>query len=429
MKFETKAIHSGLKCDPSHGSVITPIHQTSGFQFPSTESAADRFMLEEMGQIYTRVGNPTVDQFEARMTELDGGVGAVAVSSGMTAAAYTVMNICKAGDNFVTSPNLYGGVSNLFKNILKDYGIEARFVDHSDPENFRRATDENTRLYWGETLPNPKLNVFPIHEVAKIANEVGVPLAIDNTCATPALCRPFEHGAHIAVYSATKYICGHGTTIGGIIVDSGKFDWAKHADRFPMISRPDPSLHGMKWIDKFGEMAYILKLRATMIRDFGGCLAPMNAFLLSQGLETLSLRMEKHCENAKAVAEYLSNHPKVNFVNYPTVNGGDTEKWATELMGGMYGPMVGVDVKGGTKAGQDFVTGLKMFYHVANIGDTRSMAIHPASTTHSQIPAEDRVKAGITDGYVRLCIGIEHIDDILADLEQTLEKVQVSEAA
>lgn len=424
MHFETKAIHSGQKYDPTTGSAITPIHQNVSFQFESAEQAADRFSLDEFGQIYTRMGNPTVDQFEARMAELDGGVGALGLASGMTAIAYAIMNICKAGDNFVTSRNLYGGVSNLFMNIFKDYGIEARFVDHNDPVNFKNAMDDKTKLFFGEVLPNPRLNIFPIEAVAKVAKEVGVPLIVDNTCATPALCRPIEQGADIVVYSATKYLGGHANAMAGMVVDSGHFDWSQYPDRFPMMTQPDPSLHGIEWIKKFGKLAYIVKLRATMLRDFGGCLAPMNAYLMNQGLETLSLRMEKHCQNAKKVAEFLQNHPKVNATVYPSLATDGTKELAEKQFdGGHYGAMVGMDVKGGTEAGKKVVECLKMFYHVAHIGDVRSMAIHPASTTHSQIPTQEREKAGITDGYVRLCIGIEHADDIIADLSQALDQI------
>lgn len=424
MHFETKAIHSGQKCDPTSRSSITPIHQNVSFQFETAEQASNLFSLDEFGQIYTRMGNPTVDQFEARMAELDGGVGALGLASGMTAIAYAIMNICKTGDNFVTSRNLYGGVSNLFMNIFKDYGIEARFVDHDDPENFKKAMDDKTKLFFGEVLPNPRLNIFPIEAVSKVAKEVGVPLMVDNTCATPALCRPIEHGADIVVYSATKYLGGHANAMAGMVVDSGNFDWSKNPDRFPMMNQPDPSLHGIEWIKKFGQLAYIVKLRATMLRDFGGCLAPMNAYLMNQGLETLSLRMEKHCENAKIVGEFLQNHPKVQGVVYPSLaTDGSKELAEKQFDNNSYGAMIGMDVKGGTEAGKKVVESLKMFYHVAHIGDVRSMAIHPASTTHSQIPTEDRLKAGITDGYVRLCIGIEHADDIIADLSQALDQI------
>ena len=279
MRLETKAIHAGTKSDPGHGSVVTPIHQTAGYEFPSAESAAKRFLLEEFGQIYSRMGNPTVDQFEARMTALHDGVASLATASGMTAASYAIMNICRAGDNFVTSRHLYGGVSNLFANILYDFGIEARFVDdHTNPDEFKRLADEKTRLFWGETLPNPSLETFPIADIAKAADEIGVPLVVDNTCAPPPVCNPFDHGAHLAIYSATKYIGGHGNAIGGVVIDSGKFDWSKDKERFHMLNKPDASLHGLVWTEKFGEMAYMLKLRATMMRDFGGCLAPMNAF-------------------------------------------------------------------------------------------------------------------------------------------------------
>lgn len=420
-KFETLAIHSGHEVDKIHGSVVNPVCQTAGYIFPSTDSASKRFALEEEGQIYSRVSNPTVDAFEAKMAVLDGGIAAVATASGMTAITYAVMNICRAGDNIVSSPNLYGGVSNLFKNILKDYGIEVRFVEHDDPENFRKAADDNTRLFWGETIPNPKLNVFPIHEVSKIGDEMGIPLMIDNTCATPVMCKALEQGAHIAVYSATKYIGGHGNAIGGVVVDSGRFDWA--TSRFPMLNEPDASYHGIVWADKFKEAAFITKYRATMLRDMGGCMAPMNAFLFNQGLETLSLRMERHCENAFKLAKHLEGHPKVNAVVYPGLAEGNTKKWADMLLSGMYGGMLGVDVKGGTEAGQKVVESLKVFKHVANIGDTRSMAIHPASTTHAQVPQAERMSGGITDGYLRVCVGIEHVEDLIADWDNALAQI------
>ena len=427
---QTKAIHAGQRFDPTTGSVITPIHQTAAYQFDDARHAESLFMLQgvEDGQhqnIYSRMGNPTVDQFEARITALDCGLGAVGFGSGMAAITAAVLNVCRQGDNFVASQNLYGGVSNLFRNIFKNFGIECRIVDHSDPENFRLAADDKTRLFWGETLPNPRLNVFPIGEVAKIGDEMGIPLFIDNTCATPALCRPFEHGAHVAVYSATKYLCGHGTSIGGVVVDSGKFDWEAAGARLPMLNEPDPSLHGINWAGKFGQMGYLAKLRVTMLRDLGATLAPLEAFLFTTGLETLHLRMAKHCENASKVAGFLANHPKVNNVQYPELAEGNTRRWADQYMGGQYGGMVGLDVKGGIKGGQTVAENLKLFYHVANIGDVRSMAIHPASTTHSQVPSEMRAQSGITDGYVRLCIGIEDANDIIADLDQALSKVAV----
>ena len=424
---ETIAIHAGQKCDPSTGSIIMPIHQTAAFQFDDAAHAEGVFLLKELkdGQhenIYTRVGNPTVTQFEKRITALESGKGAVAFASGMAAIAAAVLNVCRVGDNFVASRNLYGGVSNLFQNIFADFGIECRMVDHDDPENFRKAADDKTRLFWGETLPNPRLNVFPIGEVAKIADEMGLPLMIDNTCATTALCRPFEHGAHVVVHSATKYICGHGSTIGGVVVDSGKYDWK--SKNIPMMTRPDPSMHGISWADKFGDLGYLIKMRVTQLRDMGASLAPMNAFLLTQGLETMHMRMDKHCENASKVARFLANHPKVNNVFYPGLDQGDTKRWADAYMGGRYGGMVGVDVKGGVEGGKTVSSNLQLFYHVANIGDVRSMAIHPASTTHSQVPQDMREKAGITDGFVRLCVGTENADDLIADLDQALNKIK-----
>lgn len=425
---ETLAIHAGQRFDPTTGSIITPIHQTAAFQFDDAAHAEGIFLLKDLkeGQhnnVYSRMGNPTVTQFESRITTLEGGIGAVAFGSGMAAIAAAVLNVCRVGDNFVASRNLYGGVSNLFQNIFADFGIECRLVDHDDPENFRKAADDKTRLFWGETLPNPRLNVFPIGEVAKIADDMGLPLMIDNTCATTALCRPFDFGAHVVVHSATKYICGHGSTIGGVVVDSGKYDWTNK--NVPMMTRPDPSMHGMNWAEKFGKMGYLVKLRVTQLRDMGASLAPMNAFLLTQGLETLHLRMERHCENASKVARFLANHPKVNFVSYPELDTGNTKRWADAYMGGRYGGMVGVDVKGGVPGGQTVSGNLKLFYHVANIGDVRSMAIHPASTTHSQVPQDLREKAGITDGYVRLCIGTENCDDLIADLDQALNKIKL----
>ncbi len=420
-RLETVAIHGSQTADACSNSLVFPICQTSAFTFDSAEQAANLFMLEESGDIYSRMGNPTVGQFEEKMTALDNGVGAVATASGMTAISYAIINLCRQGDNFIASPDLYGGVSSLFKNIFSNFGIEARFVDHNDPENFRKACDEKTRLFFGETLPNPRLNIFPIQEIADIAEQVGLPLIIDNTCATPALCRPFEHGAHITVYSATKYICGHGSSIGGIVVDGGRFVFKKHAKRFPLLNEPDASYHGIIWSDKFGEDAYITKLRATILRDLGGCLAPLNAFLFSQGLETLSLRMQQHCKNAALVANFLQKHPQVQRVRYPGLLEGKQKEWADKYLQGNFGGMVGVDIKGGKESAKEFVENLRLFQHVANIGDARSLVIHPASTTHSQISQEVREQGGITDGYVRLCVGIEHIDDILNDLEKALQ--------
>ena len=416
MKFETNAIHAGLS-ENKTDCVVNPIAQTAGFHFESTEQAANAFALKENVNIYSRMNNPTVNEFESRMAALDGGVGALALSSGMTAVLYTILNVCKAGDNFVTSPNLYGGVSMLFHN-LAELGIEARFVEHDDPQNFGVAADSRTKLFFGEVLPNPKLNVFPIEEVAKIGEGMGIPLAVDNTCATPYICKPFDFGAHITVYSTTKYLCGHGTSIGGCVVDSGKFDWDR--ERFDTMTAPNKSYNGMIWARDFGDAGFITKMRAVGLRDMGGCMAPMNAFLTAQGLETLALRMDRHCDNALAVAEYLYNHPKVKSVRYPGISDGMERERADKYLNGKFGGMVGVEVEGGMVGGKAFVDKLELFGHMANIGDVRSMVIHPASTTHVQVPLDERECGGITDGYVRVCVGIEHIDDLLLDLSQAL---------
>ncbi len=422
---ETIALHAGYRADPTTNSVAVPIYQTTSYTFNSAEHASNLFALKELGNIYTRIMNPTTAVLEERIAALEGGVAALALASGQAASLFAVQNICHAGDNFVCSTDIYGGTWNLFANTLKTMGIEARFVDPTDPENFRRATDAKTRCYYGEVLPNPKLAVFPIAEVAKIGNELGVPLIMDNT-ASPVLCRPIEHGAAITMLSTTKYIGGHGTSIGGMIVDSGKFDWEKHAARFPMLNTPDASYHGAVWtqaVKPLGPIAYILKARVTLLRDVGAALSPFNAFMLIQGLETLALRMRAHCENAMAVAAYLAKHPKVAHVIHPSVQTGEQKRRADAYLKGGYGALLGFELKSGAEAGRKFIDALKMFYHVANIGDARSLAIHPATTTHSQLTPEEQLKSGVTPGYVRLAIGIEHIDDIIADLDQALSKV------
>ena len=419
---QTIALHAGFRADPSSGSVAVPIHQTTSFQFPDVESACARFALQEMGPIYTRIGNPTTDVLEQRMAALEGGAAALAVSSGQAATAFSVQNICGMGDNIVVSTNVYGGTWNLFANTLKNFGIEARFVDPVDPENFRKATDDRTRAYYAETLPNPKLNVFPIREVANIGEEMGVPLIMDNTAA-PIICKPIEHGAHIVVYSTTKYIGGHGTSIGGMLIDSGRFDWEKHASRFPMLTTPDPSYHGAVWTEAtkpLGPVAYIIKARVTMLRDFGSSMSPFNAFQFIQGLETLNLRMREHCTNASTVAEHLSTHKAVSKVIHPSQTTGEIRRRADTYLDGGFGGMVGFELNGGQEAGLRFIDALKMIYHVANIGDARSLAIHPATSTHSQLTREEQEATGVTPGYIRLSVGIEHIDDILADLDQAL---------
>ena len=375
-----------------------------------------------MGNIYTRIMNPTAAVLEERVAALEGGVAGLAVASGQAASLFAVQNITHAGDNFVASTDLYGGTWNLFQNTMSTMGIEVRFVDPADPENFRRATDARTRCYYAETLPNPKLEVFPIAEVAKIGRELGVPLIMDNTAA-PVLCKPIEHGAAIVLHSTTKYIGGHGTSIGGVLVDGGNFDWEKHADRFPMLNQPDPSYHGAVWtqaVKPLGPIAYIIKARVTLLRDVGAAMSPFNAFMFIQGLETLPLRMREHCANAAKVAKYLSGHSKVTRVIYPGLMTGEARRRADAYLKGGYGGLVGFELAGGRPAGERFINALKMLYHVANIGDSRSLAIHPASTTHSQLTPEEQLKTGVSDGYVRLSVGIEYIDDIVADLDQAL---------
>ena len=419
---ETIVLHASYRSDPATTAVAVPIYQTTSYQFHSTQHAADLFALKELGNIYTRIMNPTQAVLEERIAALEGGVAALAVASGQAASLFAVQNICHAGDNFVCSTDIYGGTWNLFRNTMGTMGIECRFVDPSDPENFRRATDARTRCYYGETLPNPKLAVFPIAEVAAIGRALGVPLIMDNT-ACPVLCRPIAHGAAVTVHSTTKYIGGHGTSIGGVIVDGGNFDWEKHADRFPMLNRPDPSYHGAVWtqaVKPLGPIAYIIKARVTLLRDIGAAMSPFNAFLFIQGLETVVLRMRQHCANAAAVAQYLAKHPKVTKTIYPGLMTGEARRRADAYLQGGYGGLVGFELEGGRDAGRRFIDALKMFYHVANIGDVRSLAIHPASTTHSQLTPEEQAQTGVTDGYVRLSVGIEHIDDIRADLDQAL---------
>jgi O-acetylhomoserine (thiol)-lyase len=420
---ETIVLHGGnYRADPATAAVAVPIYQTTSYQFKSSEHAGNLFALKELGNIYTRIMNPTQAVFEERVAALEGGVAALALASGQAASLFAVQNICHAGDNFVCSTDIYGGTWNLFQNTMSTMGIECRFVDPADPENFRRATDAKTRCYYGETLPNPKLAVFPIGEVAKIGRELGVPLIMDNT-ACPVLCQPIRHGAAITMHSTTKYIGGHGTSIGGIIVDGGNFDWEKHSDRFPMLNKPDPSYHGAVWtqaVKPLGPIAYILKARVTLLRDIGAAMSPFNAFMFIQGLETLPLRMRQHCGNAIAVADHLSRHPKITKVIFPTKMEGEARRRADAYLKGGYGGLLGFELKGGRDAGRKFIDALKMFYHVANIGDARSLAIHPATTTHSQLAAEEQLKTGVTEGYVRLSIGIEHIDDIVADLDSAL---------
>ncbi|KAA5596714.1 O-acetylhomoserine aminocarboxypropyltransferase/cysteine synthase family protein [Blastochloris sulfoviridis] len=419
---ETLSLHAGWRADPATGSVAVPIYQTTSYQFRDTEHAANLFALAELGNIYTRIMNPTNDVLEKRVAALEGGVAALAVASGQAASAFAIQNLAKAGDNVVSSTDLYGGTWNLFANTLKDQGIEVRFVDPADPENFRHATDARTRAYYAETLPNPKLRVFPIAEVASIGREYGIPLIVDNTAA-PILARPLDHGAAVVVYSSTKYLGGHGTSIGGLIVDGGNFDWAKFPERQPALNTPDPSYHGAVWteaVKPLGPIAYIIKARTTLLRDLGAALSPFNAFLTLQGIETLTLRVERHSQNATAVAGWLAKRPEVVKVIHPSQQSGVERQRADKYLKGGYGGLVGFELAGGREAGRRFIDALQLFYHVANIGDARSLAIHPATTTHSQLSPEDQAATGVSDGYVRLSIGLEHIDDILADIERGL---------
>jgi O-acetylhomoserine (thiol)-lyase len=420
---ETLALHAGWRADASTGSVAVPIHQTTSYQFNSPEHAANLFALKEFGNIYTRIMNPTNAVLEERLAAIEGGVAALTVGSGQAASAFSIQNLARAGDNIVSSTDLYGGTWNLFANTLKDQGIEVRFVDPADPESFRRATDDKTRAYYAETLPNPKLTVFPIAEVAAIGRPLGIPLIVDNTAA-PLLARPFDHGAAIVVYSTTKYIGGHGTTIGGVIIDGGNFDWAAIPERQPLLNTPDNSYHGAIWteaVKPLGPIAYIIRARVVLLRDLGAPLAPFNAFQVIQGLETLPLRIAQHCRNAEAVVKFLKERPDVTQVIHPSLATGVAKIRAEKVLTGGNGGLVGFELAGGKEAGIAFISRLNMFYHVANIGDARSLAIHPASTTHSQLSAEDRLSTGVSDGYVRLSIGIEHIDDIIADLTQALD--------
>ena len=422
---ETIGLHAGWRKDENTNSVAVPIHQTSSFLFDDCDHAANLFSLSEVGNIYSRIMNPTCAVLEDRIAALEGGVGSLAVASGQAASAIAIQNIAKNGDNIVASSHLYGGTYNQFKNSMSDMGIEVRFVDPADPQNFINATDDKTRAYYGEVLPNPSFEVFPISEVAELGRPLGIPLIVDNTAA-PVICKPFDHGATIIIHSTTKFIGGHGTSIGGIIVDSGNFDWELFPDRQPALNTPDASYGGAIWteaVKPLGPIAYILKARTTILRDMGAAMSPFNAFMFIQGLETLALRMREHCANAEKVAQYLTNHNSVEKVIYPSVMEGYAKERADKYLTRGNGGLMGFEIKGGVEAGKKFINALEMVYHVANIGDSRSLAIHPASTTHSQLSPEELESTGISPSFVRLSIGLEHIDDIIADYEQALSKI------
>ena len=422
----TLALHGGgFRHDPTTSATAVPIYQSTSFDFPDTATATKIIRFEQIAYTYSRVGNPTVDAFEQRLAALEGGAAALGLASGQAATALAVLTLVEAGDNIVSSPDLYGGTVNFFRERLKQFGIEARFVDPSDPENFRRATDDRTRLYFGESLPNPKLSVFPIAEVAAIGRPLGIPLIIDNTAA-PLAIRPFDHGAAIVVYSATKYIGGHGTTIGGAIVDSGQFPWADFPERQPLIHRPDPGYENQNYLQLsaiFGPVAYLIRARAALLRDLGPSLSPQNAFQLIQGLETLPLRIQRHFDNAAKVADYLAAHPKVARVVYPGLQTGLDRRRADKYLTLGFGGLVGFEPVGGEAPALGFIDRLKLFYHLANIGDARSLAIHPSSTTHSQLNAAEQAAAGISPAFVRLSIGLEEPDDIIADIAEALDGV------
>ncbi len=420
MKFETVCLHGGTEADPTTLSRGVPIHRTAGYQFKNTEHAAALFGLRELGNIYTRLMNPTHDVLEKRVAELEGGAAALAVASGTTAVFYAIVNICQQGDEIVSANDLYGGSYTQFNDILPQFGIKVNFVDGRDPENYRKAITPKTKALFCETVSNPALNVADIEAIAAIAHENGIPLIVDGTFTTPYLESPTAHGADIVVYSLTKWLGGHGTGIGGIVVDSGKFDW-KQNDKFPLMTEPEPSYHGVRWAHDLPEMlapvAYILRMRVIPLRNLGACTTPDNAWMFLQGIETLPLRMDRHCENGLAVAKHLQNKAGVEWVRYPLF---DEPEKCEKYLGGRGGSMVVFGIKGGAAAGSKFIEALKLFSHLANVGDAKSLAIHPATTTHSQMTVEQQTAGGIKPELVRLSVGLEHVDDIIADLDQAL---------
>ena len=423
--FETLQIHAGQTADPTTGARALPIYQTTAYQFRDTEHAANLFGLAELGNIYTRIMNPTQDAVEQRVAALEGGVAALLVASGSAATTYSILNVAEAGDHIVSSPSLYGGTYNLFHYTLPKFGIEVTFVENpEDPESWRKAAKPNTKAFFGETIANPKNDILDIQAIADIAHELGLPLIVDNTLAIPYLIKPIDFGADVVIHSATKFLAGHGNAVVGAIVDAGRFDYAKYPDRFKNFNEPDPSYHGLVFAQALGvgsafgaNLAYIFKIRLQLLRDMGAAVSPFNAWLLAQGLETLSLRMERHIENAKAVASWLESHPSVEKVNYASLPSSKYNALAKKYSPQGSGSVLSFELKGGVAAGKKFVESLKLFSHVANIGDVRSLVIHPATTTHSQLSADEQLAAGVTPGLVRLSLGLENIKDIKADLE------------
>jgi len=420
MKPETIALHAGYEGDPSSRAATTPIYQTTSFTFDDTQHGADLFDLKVPGNIYSRIMNPTNAVLEQRLAELEGGIGALAVASGMAAIRYAIEAITEVGNNIVSTSQLYGGTYNLFAHTFPRQGIEARFADADDFEQLAALIDGNTRALFCESIGNPAGNVVNIQRWAEIAHAAGVPLIVDNTVATPLLCRAFDYGADIVVHSLTKYIGGHGTTIGGAIVDSGKFDWAAHADRFSIMTTPDPSYHGVIYTEAMGEAAYIGRCRVVPLRNTGAALSPHSAFLIMQGLETLALRMERHCENAEKVAAHLLAHPKVQWVNYATLPDSPHRETCQLICGGKASGILSFGIEGGAAAGARFIDALQLILRLVNIGDAKSLACHPASTTHRQLNPEELASAGVSEEMVRISVGIEHIDDIIEDIDQAL---------
>jgi O-acetylhomoserine (thiol)-lyase len=422
LKIETLALHGGQEADPTTGARAVPIYQTTSYQFKDTEHAANLFGLSEFGNIYTRLMNPTTDVLEKRVALLDGGVGALAVASGQSAITLALLNIARAGDEIVSADNLYGGTYNLLHYTFSRLGIHVRFVKSNDLDAFQKAITPKTKAIYAESIGNPKLDVADIEGIAQIAHKNGIPFILDNTV-SPYLLRPIDFGVDIVVYSATKFIGGHGTSLGGIIVDSGKFDWTN--GKFPLIADSDPSYHGINFVEALkpsGNIAYIIKARVVLLRDLGPTLSPFNAFLLLQGLETLHLRMPYHCVNALAVAQHLEKHPKVSWVNYPGLTSSPEQKKVKKYLPKGAGAIIGFGIKGGLKAGETFINSLELISHLANVGDAKTLAIHPATTTHQQLSAEEQLATGVTPDFIRLSIGLEHMDDIIADIDQALQK-------
>ncbi len=422
-QFETKAVHAGYEGDPTTRAVATPIYQTVAYSFDNTQHGADLFDLKVLGNIYTRIMNPTQDMLEKRVAALEGGIAALAVASGQAAITYTIQTIAEAGDNIISASTLYGGTYNLFAHTLPQFGIQVRFADYRKPDDFAKLIDDKTKAIYCETIGNPLGNITYIGRLAQIAHAHGVPLIVDNTVPSPYLCRPIEHGADIVIHSATKYMGGHGTTVAGVIVDGGTFPWAEHAERFKRLNEPDVSYHGVVYTQAFGPAAFIGRARVVPLRNMGAAVSPFNAFLIMQGLETLPLRMDRTCENTLAIATYLKRHPKVNWVNYAGLPDHPDHGLVQTYMGGRASGILNFGLKGGREAGAKFQDALQLLTRLVNIGDCKSLACHPASTTHRQLSPEELASAGVSEDMVRLSIGIEHIKDLMADLEQALSKI------